>query len=159
MDFISLSYTDPNPWMMVSYFGLLLGVIGLAFSMMAGRGRKVLVSIFATLAVLTWGGGLVVSVVTSEAKKAAIASAMEERKAEVAEVYDLKLTDDEYESLRFPDSEPEEKFAVFGSIAQDVEKSSGGFERQTIYLIWQFGELSLAQSADGETFTVLEGNE
>lgn len=89
-----------------------------------------------------------------------------EARAEIAEtlnsLYGTDLTVGEvssYGGLEYPTTEPDTEFEVFGSVERDVEKPSNGFERQTIYLIWQDEKLQLAQSADGETFTVLKGGE
>lgn len=60
-----------------------------------------------------------------------------------------------YSGLEYPKEKPETDFEVFGSVQRDAEKPDGGFERQTIYLIWQDDELRLAESADGEVFDVL----
>lgn len=72
--------------------------------------------------------------------------------------YGTDITVDEldyYSGLRYPTKKPKTDFAVFGSVERDAEKAGGGFERQTIYLIWQDDELRLAESADGEVFDVL----
>lgn len=86
----------------------------------------------------------------------------DEAKAQVAEtlnsLHGTDIIQDEveyYSGLRYPTAEPETDFEVFGSVERDAEKASGGFERQTIYLIWQDDELRLAESADGEVFDVL----
>lgn len=86
----------------------------------------------------------------------------DEAKAEVVETlsstYGTDITVDElefYSGLRYPKEKPKEDFEVFGSVERDAEKAGGGFERQTIYLIWQDDELRLAESADGEVFDVL----
>lgn len=160
MDFVSLTSTpDPGIGLAVTFAGLAIGVAGLAISMLSTRRRPKLLRGLGIMAVLTWAVGLVMTVTMGLAENQAETAMMEKRKAEVVNVYGLKLTDSEYEKLRFPETEPEEKFAVFGSITQDAEKPGGGFERQTVFLIWQFGKLQLAQSADGETFTVLGGEE
>lgn len=85
-----------------------------------------------------------------------------EVRAEIAEtlnsLYGTDLTVGElsyYGGLEYPDERPETDFEVFGSVERDAEKAGGGFERQTIYLIWQDDELRLAESADGEVFDVL----
>ncbi len=70
-----------------------------------------------------------------------------------ADITESELKD--YRGLLYPKERPEADFEVFGSVKRDVEKSDGGFERQTIYLIWQDEELRLAESADGEVFDVL----
>lgn len=84
----------------------------------------------------------------------------EEARAEFAEtlnsLYGTDITAGEVGyDLRYPRAEPETDFEVFGSVERDSEKAGGGFERQTIYLIWQDDELRLAESADGEVFDVL----
>lgn len=85
----------------------------------------------------------------------------EKVKAEVAQTLsslygtDISADDLGRNGLEYPEERPEKAFEVFGSITQDAEKAEGGFERQTIYLIWQEEELRLAESADGEVFDVL----
>lgn len=78
------------------------------------------------------------------------------------EAYGTDITESElkdYRGLFYPKERPDSDFEVFGFVERDVEKPGNGFERQTIYLIWQDEKLQLAQSADGETFTVLKGSE
>lgn len=153
MDFIPLTTTstvDTGMWVMVT--GLGLGVLG--YMGMYTRWFKTTVAtlIAAALAVVV---GITTTIVGTVEQNDISAAVRAERVAAVKDEYGLALTNDEYWELGFPDTEPETDFEVFGSMQRDAEKPSGGFERQTVYLIWQDGELRLAESADGEVFDVL----
>ena len=74
---------------------------------------------------------------------------------QIEETYGLELTPDELEKLNYPSNEPEKDFEVFGSFPVD-ERTEDGFERTEVFLIWRDGEMALAGSPDGETFTELK---
>lgn len=74
---------------------------------------------------------------------------------QIEETYGLELTPDELEELNYPSNEPEKDFEVFGSFPVD-ERTEDGFERTEVFLIWRDGEMALAGSPDGETFTELK---
>lgn len=74
--------------------------------------------------------------------------------AEADEMYGVELSDEDFEALEFPTEEPDEDFVVYGTISE-TEKSSDGYDRHDITLIWDDGELLLASSVDGEQFTEL----
>lgn len=74
---------------------------------------------------------------------------------QIEEIYGLKLTEAELVSLDYPAEEPEGDFEVFGSFFQD-QRTEDGFERTEVFLIWRDGEMVLAGSPDGETFTELK---
>ena len=155
MDFIQVTTTstdDIGMWVMVA--GLGLGILGFLGMYTRWFKTTVVTLIAAALAVL---GGATTAIVGTVENKDISAAVRTERIAAVHDGYGLALTNDEYWELDFPDEEPKADFEVFGSMQRDAEKPGGGFERQTVYLIWQDGELRLAESADGEVFDVLGG--
>lgn len=153
MDFIPLttsSTADVGVWVMVA--GLGLGILGFLGMYTRWFKATVVTLIAAALAVVV---GMPTTIVGSVGLTKERAVVREERVAAVQDEYGLALTGGEYSRLYFPDEKPKSDFEVFGSVERDTEKPGGGFERQTIYLIWQDDELRLAESADGEVFDVL----
>lgn len=74
---------------------------------------------------------------------------------QISEAYGLELSRDELGDLDYPTEKPDTDFEVFGSVAMD-EPEEDGFLRTEVFLIWRDGEMALAGSPDGETFTELQ---
>lgn len=66
---------------------------------------------------------------------------------EVENAYGLRLTMAEFKALRFPTAEPDEDFAVYGSIPYTSEVGDA-IVQETITLIWKDGELFLGTTDD-----------
>lgn len=75
--------------------------------------------------------------------------------AQVEDNYGFEIQESDFYGLKYPRSKPESDFEVFGSISRD-QRTEDGFERTEIFLIWRDGEMALAGSPDGETFTELQ---
>lgn len=74
---------------------------------------------------------------------------------QIEKAYGLELSRDELEDLDYPTEKPDTDFEVFGSFSID-EPEDDGFLRTEVFLIWRDGEMALAGSPDGETFTELQ---
>ena len=74
--------------------------------------------------------------------------------AEVEDSYGIKLTQEEFQELRFPAVEPDEDFVAYGSIPRTM-KVGDTMAQETVTLIWSEGELFLG-TTDGSTVVPLE---
>lgn len=165
MDYTPLTFSSFWTTLNWGLIGIILGIVAVTavgmFLLDSGSASKKRAN--AGIAVAVAGFiGLAAVAVTSVVTAIQEGGRSEEAQAQVAETlnstFGTDITVDELgylSGLRYPNSRPEEDFEVFGSVERDAEKAGGGFERQTIYLIWQDDELRLAESADGEVFDVL----
>lgn len=74
---------------------------------------------------------------------------------EIEKNYGLVLTHEEIRALNYPLNEPSESFKAYGSFER-MFPAEDGYAFNRIYLIWDEGEMLLAESETGEDFTPLE---
>ena len=76
----------------------------------------------------------------------------------IEEDYGIELTDEELMALDYPREKPTADFEAFGSFEQMLPADDGGYELNRVFLIWDDGEMKLAKSTDGESFSELKFN-
>lgn len=149
MDFVPLG--SPSPWSyvaMIAGFGLFIGALALIFYR-PNKFWTLLAPMVVLLGVIGAAFGVTsLNLGPLEHKREAI-------RDQIEKTYGLELTNGEIRSLGYPSDRPESDFEVFGSFHKN-QKTSDGFERTEVFLVWDSGEMLLASSTDGETFENLE---
>lgn len=156
MDFIDLPSFDVTPllWMFVPV--IIVVAVGISMLTLSNRER-----VYETGARIAYTGlgvvavGVIIFMVFQAQYRTEVSEVVDERVASIEDAYGLELSDEEYSDLNYPLTEPESDFEVFGSFTRSAE-TTGGFEKSTVHLIWKDGALHLAESADGESFDVLD---
>jgi len=149
MDFVPLG--SPSPWSyvaMIAGFALFVGALAWIFY----RPKKFLIFL-APLVVLLGGIGIVFG--TTSLNLGPLEHKREVIRDQIEKTYGLELTNGEIRSLGYPSDRPETDFEVFGSFHKN-QKTSDGFERTEVFLVWDSGEMLLASSTDGEIFENLD---
>ncbi len=150
MNFVELGPIAPFSWVILGVSILVLFLAGMLL-------LKSSDSVFATLLSLTMtiGGAIGAGFSLESMTSVPLSDQRTEVGEQIEESYGLELSSEELKELDYPAAEPEGDFEVFGSIFRD-QRTEDGFERTEIFLIWRDGEMALAGSPDGETFTELQ---
>lgn len=72
--------------------------------------------------------------------------------AQVSEKYGFELSGENLDTLDYPKEAPTSDFDVYGSFDRN-SRTENGFTSIETHLVWRDGEMVLAESSNGETFT------
>lgn len=64
--------------------------------------------------------------------------------------YDLGLSRTDFMGLGYPATHPQHSFVQYGSIEMVRRSERGGYSKREIFLLWDQGQMVLANSEDGE---------
>lgn len=78
--------------------------------------------------------------------------------SQIEKTYDLKLTQLEFHDLYYPQTKPQDDFAVYGSIQKDLPLNGGAYRSTKLSLVWSEGKFYLSESTNGEDFQPLKSN-
>lgn len=72
--------------------------------------------------------------------------------------YGLELDEAQLNALKYPVEEPTVDSRTYGAIDHMLPGEDGSYELNRIFLIWKDGEMKLAKSTDGESFSELKAH-
>jgi len=164
LDPISVERTGPIYLLVVCILGLALLVVGLILYLWdRHRGTATFTGIVASaLVVGTLAGGLggifyfASPDYYTRYREAVAEQAQKHDQAvqrAVREEYNSYITEGQARVINYPETAPQQDFAVLGSFESWKQTDGASFEARTVYLVWADKKLTLSWSSDGSSFT------
>lgn len=143
MDHISLELAFPEALIIALFFS------GIAVLLIASKWADVRASTAAFVFALVLTGAGILPLLENAERRQSWEAAL---RSQISESYKLEISEFELYELLYPATRPEEDFKVYGSFERSVPLDKG-FELVETFLVWQNGEMMLAESKDSKTFT------
>jgi hypothetical protein len=159
MNFIAREAINPELGSILLAFGAIFMVVFVISFMLFGTKHDTHSYMFpiALVSVIVGGAGLIFgSANAADTTYAAEEAQLKSVQSEIEGSYNFALSDEELAELNYPEDKPTAKFQSFGSFEQTAKDDDGSFVKRELTLIWDDGDMILAQSENGEDFEPLE---